>query len=70
MTDIFTHSVIVSNLGPYWRNNMNILEVGTGHGYLAFLIAAILEKKGFKDYKINGLDINEVAINFCKDLQS
>lgn len=39
MTDIFTHSVMISNLHSYWKNNIKILDIGTGHGYLPFLIS-------------------------------
>lgn len=42
MTDIFTHAVIINNLTPYWKDNIKILDIGTGHGYLCFLIAQIL----------------------------
>jgi protein-L-isoaspartate O-methyltransferase len=42
MTDIFTHSIIVTNLTSHWKNNIRVLDVGTGHGYLSFLISKIL----------------------------
>lgn len=47
MTDIFTHSVIISNLTPHWKNSLRVLDIGTGHGYLPFLISKILQNKGF-----------------------
>jgi methylase of polypeptide subunit release factors len=66
MTDIFTHSVIISNLSQHWRNGMNILDIGTGHGYLSFLIANILNNKGFSDYSVVGVDIHAEAIKYCQ----
>jgi ubiquinone/menaquinone biosynthesis C-methylase UbiE len=57
MTDVFTHAVVVNSLAGHWRNDMSILDVGTGHGYLPFLIANILRNKGLKNYNIKGIDI-------------
>jgi len=42
MTDVFTHSIIVSSLVPHLTPNPKILDIGTGHGYLSFLISKIL----------------------------
>ena len=40
MTDIFSHSIILNNLEPQLKlkSNPKILDIGTGHGYLAFAI--------------------------------
>ena len=65
MTDIFTHAVMINSLGPYWRNKMRILDVGTGHGYLSFLIARILQNKKLEG-EVIGIDIHEEAINKCR----
>ena len=43
MTDIFTHAVILNSLDGFWKPKLKVLDVGTGHGYLAFLTAQILE---------------------------
>jgi protein-L-isoaspartate O-methyltransferase len=45
MTDIFTHAMILNNLSDHWKNNAKILDIGTGHGYLAFVIANILKRR-------------------------
>jgi hypothetical protein len=42
MTDVFTQSIIVSNLLPHLSPNPKILDIGTGHGYLSFLMCKIL----------------------------
>ena len=56
MTDIFTHAVMINTLSSQWKNNMNILDIGTGHGYLSFLISKILSKKKM-NFSITGIDI-------------
>jgi protein-L-isoaspartate O-methyltransferase len=39
MTDIFTHSIILAHLEPKLKNdNLKVLDIGTGHGYLSFVI--------------------------------
>lgn len=42
MTDIFTHAIIMNNLTHSWNNNVKVLDIGTGHGFLTFLIAKVL----------------------------
>lgn len=59
MTDIFSHAVIINNLSDSWKQHVRVLDVGTGHGYLAYLIAKILEQRNIIDYSITGIDINE-----------
>ena len=43
MTDILTHAVVLQSIES-WLNipSVKILDIGTGHGYLAFTIAKIL----------------------------
>ena len=50
MTDVFTHSLIVSNLLTHLNLNSKILDIGTGHGYLSFLISKILENKKLSSF--------------------
>jgi methylase of polypeptide subunit release factors len=70
MTDIFSHAVIINNLCDRLKQKVRVLDVGTGHGYLAFLIAKILERRNIVDYSITGVDINEEAIQFCRNIHS
>jgi len=56
MTDIFTHAIIINELSNHLRDNIKVLDIGTGHGYLSFLISKILRNKGFNNYHINGID--------------
>jgi protein-L-isoaspartate O-methyltransferase len=66
MTDIFTHAVIISNLSAHWQPKMRVLDIGTGHGYLALLIAKILDCKDMGGYEIRGVDVHQEAIDKCK----
>ena len=68
MTDIFTHAVVISNLSATWKKNMRILDIGTGHGYLSFLIAKILKNKGLEGHSINGIDIYKESIEECEKI--
>ena len=47
MTDIFTHAIMVNAIIPSFKSKMSVLDIGTGHGYLSFLIEQILRKKGY-----------------------
>ena len=69
MTDIFTHAVIINNISQYLTNDVKILDIGTGHGYLAFLIDQIIKNKGLSGHSVIGIDINEKSIEFCKEIQ-
>lgn len=62
MTDIFTHAIVVNNVSQTLRDKVKVLDIGTGHGYLSFLIAKILEGRSISNYEIRGIDINEEAI--------
>ena len=53
MTDIFTHAVILEQVSTQiegmldkWENQdgkeITVLDIGTGHGYLAFVISSFL----------------------------
>lgn len=76
MTDIFTHAVILERLAEQLQNmamdtnnkdikQLRILDIGTGHGYLAYvissLISSIFAKNKLKPY-IYGIDSNSAAI--------
>lgn len=53
MTDIFTHSLILQSMSDYVINNAKILEIGTGHGYLSYVL-----KKMNRALEITGIDCN------------
>jgi protein-L-isoaspartate O-methyltransferase len=40
MTDLFTHAIILNNVEPHLKikDNLKVLDIGTGHGYIAFAI--------------------------------
>jgi protein-L-isoaspartate O-methyltransferase len=46
MTDIFTHAIMINAISSSFKSKMSVLDIGTGHGYLSFLIEQILSKKG------------------------
>ncbi len=58
MTDIFTHAIIVNNLIDSLKDNISVLDIGTGHGYLSFLISKILKNRLIENYHVTGIDIN------------
>jgi len=70
MTDVFTHSIIISNLLPHLAPNPKILDIGTGHGYLSFLISKILSNRGQSSFSIIGIDVNKEAIKKCQEIHS
>ena len=41
MTDIFTHSVILQSICENVVDGSKALDIGTGHGYLAFILDKI-----------------------------
>ena len=57
MTDVFTHAIIINELSNHWRNHINVLDIGTGHGYLSFLISQILKNNQLQGYQITGIDV-------------
>ena len=61
MTDILTHSVILQTVEPYlYKTTASILDIGTGHGYLTFTIARILEiANQLQNQKVKGIDIHQ-----------
>lgn len=69
MTDIFTHAVMVNALSSAWKNNMRILDIGTGHGYLSFLISQILKQKSVTGSVVEAIDIHSESIDKCKQIQ-
>ena len=64
MTDIFTHSVILQSICENLVDGSKVLDIGTGHGYLAFIL-----NKLNPNTEILGLDSNEKAIEKCKLLK-
>ena len=70
MTDIFTHAIIMNELDNHWRNHIKILDIGTGHGYLPFLISNLLNGKSYHQHQIVGIDIHDESIQFCNALKS
>lgn len=69
MTDILTHAIILQHLSPFLcRNFLNILDIGTGHGYLAFAMAKILLFKGYTHFRITGLDSSLQSVTECQRL--
>jgi protein-L-isoaspartate O-methyltransferase len=40
MTDLFSHAIILNNIEPHLKlkNNIKVLDIGTGHGYVALAI--------------------------------
>ncbi len=48
---------------------MRVIDVGTGHGYLAFVLATLLPKLGYNQSNIIAVDSSAAVINYAKKLQ-
>ncbi len=61
MTDIFTHSIVLQNISSHLKrgNGHKVLDIGTGHGYLAYTLFKIFESNGLDSQKIYGIDLNK-----------
>ena len=83
MTDIFTHAVLLEDCcskietileqkANDRKNKLRILDVGTGHGYLAYAISAYLTQhhKQIVQFEVVGIDSNEKAIEFCNSIKN
>jgi tRNA1(Val) A37 N6-methylase TrmN6 len=64
MTDIFTHAVILQQIHQYLKDGCSVLDIGTGHGYLPFVLGQLRTRM-----KIVGLDINANAIEMCNQIR-
>jgi protein-L-isoaspartate O-methyltransferase len=83
MTDIFTHAVILEEVSHsieefvsvHSDKEMTVLDVGTGHGYLSFVIANFINEvlthtKNSLNYRVIGIDCNSKSIEQCNALKN
>lgn len=83
MTDIFTHAVILEQVADHMEQivkqntiieaELKILDIGTGNGYLAFVISSLISsifKKSRLGFNVIGIDSNHQAIEFSKSLKN
>lgn len=49
---------------------MKILDIGTGHGYLAFAMYYLTKDKNIKVNKILGVDCYENNVNKCEEIKN
>ena len=79
MTDIFTHAVVLEKVTGHLesrlinKKNWRILDIGCGHGYLAYVIAKYFEKviNGVEHLQcsILGIDAIGEAVDSCRELR-
>ena len=81
MTDIFTHAVMLDRISDFLDKrikgkkdqSLSILDIGTGHGYVAYVLAAfmdrMIEKHSYKvEFDITGIDAIQQCIQYCLNL--
>lgn len=71
MTDIFSHSIILNNIQPYLKVNdkVKVLDIGTGHGYLAFAIWMLAKELNKNPKKVLGIDCYEECVEKCNQVK-
>lgn len=82
MTDIFTHAVILQKMtenlsdiaSKQTTKFINILDIGSGHGYLSFVLTAFMRKVALNhhnrfNYQITGIDTLPKTVEYCQKLQ-
>ena len=83
MTDIFTHAVMLDRITDFLKRkiesksqqSISVLDIGTGHGYLAYVIAAFMDRMAQEhsykgEFDITGIDAIQACIKYCEDLGS
>lgn len=71
MTDIFSHAIVLNNIQPHLtlKPRPKILDIGTGHGYLAFAVwnlALTLSKQP----QVLGIDCYDECIQKCLEIKN
>jgi protein-L-isoaspartate O-methyltransferase len=68
MTTPIMHVIPAALLAPHITHGSRILDVGTGHGYIAMLLRRYADLKGYRDVSVKGLDVNEHLIQRARTL--
>ena len=72
MTDIFSHSIILNNIEPQLKlkPEPKILDIGTGHGYLAFAIWMLAVELSKSPKQLLAIDCFDECIEKCHKIKT